>query len=203
MPSDGLMQNRGIERVKLRPARRKDSRTIAELYRISSDGVADYIWSRLAQSGESVLDVGARRYARENTDFSYQNVTLASVNGAIGGMMAAYAMGPRSGDEFDFEVDPVLAPYMRLEQPNSFYISGMALFPAFRGMGIGSRFIELAAQKAIALDLRQLSLIVFEANSGARRLYERLGFREIVRETIVPHPLIHHGGDALLMVKDI
>jgi ribosomal protein S18 acetylase RimI-like enzyme len=188
-----------------RPAYKHESRVIAELYRISSDGVADYIWTGLRQSGEDLLDVGARRYARENTDFSYQNVTLALVGDECAGMMAAYRMGPaeRPGDEFDFEVDPVLLPYHRLEQPNSFYISGMALFPRFRGRGIGTRLLELAAAKARDRGLRQLSLIVFEQNAGAKRLYDRFGFYETMRAPVVPHPLLHYGGDALLMVKAV
>jgi len=95
----------------------------------------------------------------------------------------------------------VLLPYMKLEQPNSYYISGMALFAAFRGRGIGTLLLELAERKTFDLGLSQLSLIVFEQNAGARRLYERYGFRETAREPVVPHPLIRHTGDALLMVK--
>jgi ribosomal protein S18 acetylase RimI-like enzyme len=188
-----------------RPALKHEARTIAELYRISSDGVADYIWTGLRQPGEDLLDVGERRYAREHTDFSYQNVTLAVVDAEIAGMMAAYRMGPpeQPGDEFDFDIDPVLLPYAKLEQPDSFYISGMALFPRFRGRGIGTRLLELAAQKAHAAHLPQVSLIVFEQNTGAKRLYHRCGFREVMREPVVPHPLIHHNGDALLLVKDV
>jgi len=97
----------------------------------------------------------------------------------------------------------VPAPYMKLEQPNSFYISGMALFPEFRGRGVGTRMLELAAKNARVRAVQVLSLIVFDQNAGAKRLYERFGFREIRREPIVPHPLIHRGGDALLMVRDI
>ena len=47
-----------------RPADIADSRTIAELFRHSSGGVADYIWQQVAEPGESLLDVGERRYAR-------------------------------------------------------------------------------------------------------------------------------------------
>ena len=38
-----------------------DSRRIAELFRIRSGGVADYIWRTLVTPGASLLDVGARR----------------------------------------------------------------------------------------------------------------------------------------------
>ena len=195
--------NRPTDGIDFRPARRTESRTIAELYRISSDGVADYVWSRLAEPGEDVLDVGARRYAREGTDFSYQNVTLAVVDGQIVGMMAAYVIEPRTASNSDADVDPVLLPYTTLEQINSVYISGMALFPAFRGRGIGTQLLDRAVAKANALGLSQLSLIVFEQNVGARQLYERYGFRETMRAPIVAHPLIHCRGDALLMVRAV
>jgi len=51
--------------------------------------------------------------------------------------------------------------------------------------------------------LNKLSLIVFEQNAGAKRLYERLGYREVARKAIYPHPLVHFTGDAILMARDI
>lgn len=191
--------------IVFRPARREESRIIAELYRISSDGVADYIWTGMAEPGEDILDVGARRYARENTDFSYQNVTVAAVGDKVIGMIAAYTMGPveQPGTEFDFDVGPVLRPFQILEQPSSYYVSGVAVFPGHRGGGIGGQFMQRAFDEARARNLPQISLIVFEQNVGAKRLYDRLGFREAMREPVVPHRLIHCTGDALLLVKDV
>ena len=57
--------------------------------------------------------------------------------------------------------------------------------------------------RAIAKGFDKLSLIVFEQNKNAKRLYDRLGYREIAREPIVPHPLIHCSGDAILMLKTV
>jgi ribosomal protein S18 acetylase RimI-like enzyme len=79
----------------------------------------------------------------------------------------------------------------------------MAVYHEYRGKGIGTKFLEIAAEKAPSLRLPWLSLIVFEENERAKRLYERHGFYEVMRENVVPHELIHHTGDALLMVKDI
>ena len=53
------------------------------------------------------------------------------------------------------------------------------------------------------MGLGQVSLLVFEANDGAVRLYRRHGFREVDRRTLVPHPLIHCTGDVLLFVTDV
>lgn len=184
-----------------RPAAKADSRTIARLYSISSDGVADYIWTRLAEPGQDILDVGQARYEREGTPFSYRSCTIAEVEGEIAGMLVAFPMWVDANAPP--EEDPVLAPYSRLEEDASYYVCGVALFPAFRGQGIGSRFMSLAEDAARDEDLAKLSLIVFEQNTGAKKLYDRLGYREVARAAVVPHPLIHYTGDALLMVKEI
>lgn len=192
-----------LDRIRCRPARKEESRIIAELFSISSDGVADYTWSTLAGPGENVLDVGERRYSREDTQFSYQNCTIAEIAGEIVGMIAAFPMENEDSSNSEKDVDPILAPYTKLEQPNSYYIAGMAVFPEYRGKGIGSKFLEIAERQAKGLGLNQISLIVFEENRGAKKLYDRHGYYEIAREKVVPHELIHYAGYALLMVKDI
>ena len=81
-----------LDRVVLRPARKDECRTIARLYSISSDGLADYIWTTLAKPGEDILDVGARRYSNEDLSFSYKNCVIAEHEGEIIGMLVAFPM---------------------------------------------------------------------------------------------------------------
>ena len=184
----------------VRPATKQDCFAIAKLYSISSDGVADYIWTKLANDNEAILDVGRKRYERENTDFSYQNCTVVEKQGEVIGMLLAF---PIFVDPDYHEDDPVLAPYFELEDDNSYYISGIALFAEHRGQGIGSELLRLAEQHAQAKGFTKLSLIVFEANSRAKDLYISLGYHEIKRAGIYPHPLIHYTGDAILMRKSL
>ena len=184
----------------IRPARKADAGTIAALYQISSDGVADYIWTQLAEPGEDLLEVGRRRYAREGTPFSYQNCTIVEVDGDIAGMLVAF---PMTVDPDYVEKDPVLAPYSELEEDGSYYVCGVALFPEHRDRGLGTQLMALAEEHARRRGLDSLSLIVFEANEGAKRLYDRLGYAEVARAEVVPHPLIHYTGDALLLVKTL
>ena len=66
--------------IEFRAAKKEESRIIAELYSISSDGVANYIWTKLAKPGEDILDVGERRYEREDSVFSYKNCTIDRKN---------------------------------------------------------------------------------------------------------------------------
>ena len=184
----------------IRPAHKYECRRIAELYRISSDGVADYIWTKLAQPGEDILDVGRRRYERQGTPFSYENCKMVELLGAVVGMLVAF---PMRIDAKYKETDPYLVPYSVLEEDQSYYICGMAVDEEHRGKGIGTALLDEAEQTCRHLGLLKLSLIVFEQNVNARRLYERSGYTERRRHSVVPHPLIHYSGDALLMVKDL
>lgn len=184
----------------IRPATKQDCAAIARLYSISSDGVADYIWTKLAKPGEDIFEVGRKRYEQVDTAFSYENCTVVESAGEVIGMLVAF---PIFVDPAEQESDPVLAPYGKLEEDNSYYICGVAFFPEYRGMGLGSQLMALAEKQAREKGFHKLSLIVFEKNEGAKRLYERIGYHEVNRETIYPHPLIHFEGDALLMVKVI
>ena len=185
----------------IRPARKSDCPAIAALYRISSDGVADYIWTKMAEPGEDILKVGQRRYEREESLFSYCNCHVVESDGEVIGMLVAFPMHVDPAEEE--ETDPVLSPYSKLEEDNSYYICGMALIPEHRGTGIGTQLLQLAEQHARQNGFSKLSLIVFEQNVGAKHLYDRFGYKEVKREAIYPHPLIHYSGDAILMVKSL
>lgn len=187
--------------VHIRDAFEADSHSIAELFRQSSDGVADYIWDGLREDypGLDLLEIGAQRYAREGVDFSYQNCHMAEADGTVAGMLHAYVM--RDDEPLPDDFDPVLRPFAELEEPASLYVSGVAVFEAHRGQGIGSALMNVAYQKARDLACPSVSLIVFEQNIGALRLYQRLGFSETARRAVVPHEKIHHTGDALLMAR--
>ncbi len=184
--------------VIVRPARRDDSRRLAELIRMAADGVADYIWSMQAVPGEDLLDVGERRYAREGVDFSYRNAVLAEHDGAVVGFVLAFAMPPRPVGAVETEVDPVLRPYAELEIPGSLYVAGIGVREGFRRRGIAARLLGVARARARAEALDGMSAIVFAANTASRRLFLGQGFAVVGRRAVVPHPLIRHTGEALL-----
>lgn len=189
----------------LRPARKDDARSIAELFQISSDGVADYIWTTLEDGypGLEPIEIGEQRYRREDTAFSYQNCLVVERDGVVVGMMHAFPIAPAEEGAPSEPGDPVLRPYAELEAPGSLYISAMAVRSGHRGQGIGRRLLEAARQRARALGQERLSLLCFAANTDARRLYEREGFSVIDRREVVPHPLIHHTGEVLLMTAPV
>jgi ribosomal protein S18 acetylase RimI-like enzyme len=198
-----------------RSARRNDCRHIASLFLISSDGLAAYIWSRMqafshsagldaSPIGEqSLIDIGEQRCAREGVAFSYQNCLIAERAGAVIGMLHSFPMDEPPAPS-QAESDPVLRPYAELEDYGSLYISGVAVYPEYRRQGVGSRLLALAEDRARASALPRLSLICFERNVGAMRLYARSGYSEIARRPVVPHPSLHYpDGDAILLAKPL
>jgi ribosomal protein S18 acetylase RimI-like enzyme len=187
----------------IRNARKDDAREIAKLFMISSDGLAAYIWSKLQAPGMSLEDVGAARYAREQTMFSYEHCMMAERSGEIAGMIHCYAMMVAPEEDVP-ESDPVLRPYMELELNPSLYIGGVAVYEKYRGLGIGTDLMHASFARAQALGLGKVSLICFERNAGAMRLYKRLGFSEIDRRPIVPHHTLQYSeGDAILMAREV
>jgi len=69
---------------------------------------------------------------------------------------------------------PVGRYYLRRAAPDHLLID-ISLFPMLRGGGLGSALIGQSQREAATL-ARGMRLHVLEANPGARRLYERLGF---------------------------
>jgi ribosomal protein S18 acetylase RimI-like enzyme len=197
-------------RTTFRAARIEDCYAIAELFSIASDGVADYVWSTLTADypGLTLLDIGAKRYANPDSNFSYKNCVVAEQDGEVIGIMVTFVTEESeeeatiSESEDTSDEPDVLAPYS-LEAPGTWYICAIALFPEFRGGGLGSQFLDLAREQAREKGFTELSLLCFEENTGALKLYERNGFKVIDRATVVPHPLIHHTGDVLLMTASV
>jgi ribosomal protein S18 acetylase RimI-like enzyme len=186
----------------MRWARREEAIDIARLFLISSDGLAAYIWSRVTEPCQSPECVGAARYARTNTEFSFENCLLAIRDGQIAGMVHAFEMSPRAQNEI--EPDPILRPYAELEAPGSLYVSGLAVYSRHRRHGIGSELMDCVEGLALSRALRRVSLICFERNVRALAFYERRGYREIARRPIVPHPMLHYrDGHALLLAREI
>lgn len=190
---------------RLRTATREDARALAQLIDIAGEGFGTYLWGQSAGPGETALDVGMRRAQREDGGFSYRNATLAEVDGEV----AALLLGYRLADPYEAgdlsALPPTVRPLIELEShaPGSWYVNALAAFPRFRNQGLGT--ILLREGEKLARDTRApaLSIIVADQNEGAKRLYERTGYRTRARRPIVPFPGFVHTGDWLLMIKPL
>ena len=62
--------------------------------------------------------------------------------------------------------------------PSEFYLDSLAVYPQYRGQGVGAALINAMAQRAKSIG-KPLGLLCDKTNDRARRLYEHLGFKKI------------------------
>jgi ribosomal protein S18 acetylase RimI-like enzyme len=168
-----------------RPATKADASALAVLVDIAGEGLPAHLWSTLKAPGQSILEVGRERAAREEGGFSYRNAIVAE---EVGGEIAACLVGYRLDDPYELgdleEIPELVRPLVLLEAkaPGSWYVNVLATFPEFRRLGIGIELLGIAEQKALADGAAALSVIVAGGNERAARLYRRAGFTAAARE---------------------
>jgi len=188
-----------------RPAAKADASALAVLVDIAGEGLPAYLWSTLKAPGQSILDVGRERAARETGGFSYRNAIVAEVGSEI----AACLVGYRLDDPYDLtgleDIPPLVRPLVLLEAkaPGSWYVNVLATFPEFRRRGFGAALLGIAKQRAREEGAHALSVIVAAENERAARLYKAAGYEPLATAPIVAFPGCPHGGDWLLMVKPL
>jgi ribosomal protein S18 acetylase RimI-like enzyme len=191
--------------LRLRPATKNDATELAQLIDIAGEGFGSFLWSQAAGPGETPLDVGRRRALREDGGFSYRNATVAQTENKI----AALLLGYRLADPYEIGdiggLPPMVRPLLELEAeaPGSWYVNALAVFPEFRGGGIGTMLLARAEEFARDTGAPRLSIIVADQNKGAKRLYQRTGYRTVARRALVPFPGFVHSGDWVLMTKPV
>jgi ribosomal protein S18 acetylase RimI-like enzyme len=187
---------------RLRQGAIDDANALAELINYAGEGLPLYLWSGMAEEGETAWDVGRRRAQRDEGSFSYRNAVIAEVDGQPAACLIGYAI-PGEPAPIGSDMPAMFVPLQELENlaPDTWYINVLAARPEFRGRGLGTRLIELAEEKAAEAGCGGLSIIVSDANRGARRLYERCGCTEAATRPMVKETWENAGRNWVLLTK--
>ena len=190
----------------IRPARKSDASDIALLINIAAHGGPAQGWAadKDAAGTYDPIEVGRLRALDAASSFTWRNASMAECDGEIAGMLLGYRE-PDRGRPAPPDAPPPFVPLFELEAEaeGAWYINMLATHIRWRGRGVGSMLLGLAARKQAETDARRQALIVEDVNTGARRLYERHGFRIGARRKIVSFPGGGPEGEEwLLMVKD-
>ena len=189
--------------MKIRNATTSDCAELAELINFAGEGLPLYLWQQAAAPGEDPWKIGRGRAARETGSFSYRNAVIAEAGGKVLGALIGYPV-PDEPDAIDIEsTPPMFVPLLELENlaAGTWYVNAVAAYPDARGLGVGSKLMQWAEVRASELGLQGVSLIVSDANPGARRLYERLGYAEVARRPMVTEHWETEGRNWVLMIK--
>jgi ribosomal protein S18 acetylase RimI-like enzyme len=190
---------------KFRPATKADAAALAVLVDIAGEGLPAHLWSTLRAPGQSILEMGRERAAREEGGFSYHNAMVAEVDGEV----AASLVGYRLDDPYDLSdldaVPEAVRPLVLLEAqaPGSWYVNVLATFPEFRRRGIARLLLDFAETKAMETGEPSLSVIVAGENERAMRLYASADYGPLASEPVFMFPGCPHRGNWVLMVKSL
>jgi len=187
-----------------RRATQADARALADLVHFASEGLALHVWSKAAGRGGDPWEVGRERASRQTGSFSYRNAVVVEDGGRIVAGLIGYPL-PARPEPIPADMPAMFVPLQELENeaPGTWYVNVLAAYPEDRGKGHGAALLRVAEQLAQDAGSSGLSLIVSDVNEGARRLYERCGYREIARRRKVKEGWEGPGTDWVLLVKRI
>jgi ribosomal protein S18 acetylase RimI-like enzyme len=192
--------------VTIRPARLEQAGLVADLVYLSMGVEVDWLFGQ--EPGYSTREVLIRLYQRRNNRLSQSFAWLAAWNGQAVGLLLAYP--GRFLRRLDWVTGLQLVQIFGLggavrlvrrqpaygdlveTQADEFYISNLAVLPAFQGRGVGKALLEHAETLARTAGLGKCSLIVSYAHASARRLYEKLGYQTVHKYDIL-HPAVAEG----------
>jgi len=186
-----------------RLAEAKDAPALAELVNFAGEGLPLYLWDRLKQPGQTGWDVGLERARRDKSGFSYRNAVVAEIDGKCAACLIGYPQ-PEHPEPIDYAaMPPIFVPLQELENlaPDSWYVNVLAAYPDYRGQGLGTKLLAIADELTDATGKSGLSLIVSDANEGARRLYERCGYRDAGARPMVKESWENQGQNWILLTK--
>ena len=186
-----------------RQATPDDARPMTELINFAGEGMPVYLWTRIAEGGESPWEIGRQRARRETGSFSYLNTVVRQDGDDVVAALIGYPLAD-TPDPVDYDEMPkMFVPLQELEDlaAGTWYVNVLASYPESRGKGYGTELLEIAEQLAKDTGRTGMSIIVSEANDGARRLYERCGYTETARRPMVKDDWENRGENWILLEK--
>lgn len=189
---------------RIRAATPADATALAELINYAGEGMPLYLWGRMAAPGQDPWEVGRARALREQGGFSYRNAFVAEIGDAVAACLVGYPLA-ETPEPIDPATPSMFVPLLELEAlvPGTWYVNVLATYPELRGRGIGGELLDFAAKLAKQSSLSRLSLIVSNGNHGARRLYERKGYRKLDERPMIKEGWRNDGTSWELLAKDL
>jgi ribosomal protein S18 acetylase RimI-like enzyme len=188
--------------IAIRPGRVDDAEVAAELINDTMGGFGDAILGM----GDHQLTLRAigKFYKKPDNRFSYRKTYLALVDEQVAGLLLAFhgkEMGRLSlamayqvfgiynlAEILQLAINAPLASYGDETAGDEFYVSHLAVLPAFRRMGIGRALLVYADELAHTAGLDKCSLCVDIDNINAQHLYLSQGYQVV--KTVISTPAI-------------
>ena len=190
-----------------RTGKLEDCFKIAEGIDLASGGIMDFLFDGLLEN-YTVADVMANILRDETGYDSYKNAIVAEYQKKIIGIVYSYpakfhGITEETRNFFPSDRLTLLAEFFNSRVEDSLFLDSIYVDEKYRGQGIGNRLIALTKQKAVQNGYKQLSLMVMNDNTTARRAYDRNNFKIVKHIDVQEHPLIHNKGGIYLLASDV
>lgn len=181
-----------------------DAVALAELVQLASEGLALYLWSQVAPPGVDPWEIGRERAACEATGASGRAAVVAEADGRIAAVLIGCPLDPAPAP-VPTDLPPMAVPLRELENlaPGTWQVNVLAAYSPYRGRGYGTALLGIAERLAREARSFGMSLITSDANTGARRLYARCGYREVASRPMVKQGWRHPGTRFVLLTKPL
>ncbi|MGD9739646.1 MAG: GNAT family N-acetyltransferase, partial [Bauldia sp.] len=148
---------------RFRAATQADVADIAILTDIAGEGMPVRLWMSRAGAGQSPLEIARTRALRVEGAFTYRNAQVATVGGAVVGLMLGY---PLHGEPDLADVPQIARPLVELEgeATGHWYVNILGVYPEHRGQGIGGHLLRIADELGRKTSPSGMAIIVASEN---------------------------------------
>jgi len=185
----------------------EDCDKIAQGIDLASGGIIEFLFHGLLK--DYTADQVMSNVLRDEKGYeTYKNAIVAEYENKVIGIVYSYpakyhGISEETRTFFPQERLEFLADFFNSRVENSLFLDSIYVDEKFRGLGVGSKLIQLTKEKAKKQGFSQLSLMVMNSNSVARRSYERNAFTIVKHVDVKEHPLIPNKGGIYLLVSDV
>ena len=179
-----------------------DAAALIDFVHFASEGLALYVWTKLAGPGGDPWALARERVIRTAGAVTYHNAIVREEDGRPVAGLFGYPLAD-TPEPIPADMPAMFRPLQELENlaPGTWYVNVLAAYPEHRGKGYGGALLGVADRMAVEAQKKGLSIIVSDTNTGARRLYESNGYREAGRRTMVKEDWQHPGQEWVLLTR--
>ncbi len=175
-----------MENVIIRKGKPQDAQDFSQLVLLSGPTFLPYLF------GSDVRNVMKNLFQHTRNYFSFEHSYFIEVNGEIAGMALVYNYKQKKRQNLrssllflkylKWSIFTQFTYLLKSEHimaqitESEYYLSNIAVYPKFRGLGFGTKLLGVIEEEARKTGSRRIVLDVEIDNKKAVKLYERLGY---------------------------
>ena len=185
----------------VRPAEPDDAPEMARLIDMAGGGVYEFLLDGLVP-GMTAAEMLVPGLAGSAGSFSHRHSGVAELAGRVVGVAHAYPVDwIRTEDYSGLPPDRLahLASFNATQDWGSYFLSALAVDPAFRRRGLARRLLGWVYERARGAGFDRVTLHVWADNPAALSLYASEGFAEVARAAVPWHERLPRQGGSILL----